>query len=129
MRCEQCGAEVDATGKTCPECGHSVGMVEILTPEEREGFQGLTIETPGSGGARQDDYSYEYHEPQTGVDVRKFNFNTGHGNLLNRILVGLVIAGVFFLALPILFLIFPMLFVILGAVLLGGFIAVALRRR
>jgi hypothetical protein len=122
MRCKQCGAVVDDTGKTCPKCGYSVSTVEILTLEEREGFQGLTIETSGSGGARQDDYSNKYHEPQKGVFVREFNFNTGKGGAVGRILAGLLVAGVLFLA-------FPMLFIVLAVAIMGGLLSLALRRR
>jgi hypothetical protein len=122
MRCEQCQTEIDATSKICPQCGHSVSTVEVLTPEAREDFQGLTLETPGNGGARQDDYSYEYHEPQKGVYAREFNFNTAKGGMLGRIIVGLFVAGL-------LFLVFPMLFVFLVVIVLGGFGSFLLRRR
>jgi hypothetical protein len=129
MRCERCGAEIHDAGKTCPECGHSFREVEVLTPEEREGFQGITIESPGSRRERDEDYSYEYHDPEKRVYVRRFNLNTGPGGLLNRILTGLIIAGVLFLAFPILFLVFRMFFVIIVAVALGGLLSLTLRRR
>jgi hypothetical protein len=122
MRCEQCGAEFNDAGKTCPECGYFFGEVEVLTPEDREDFQGITIESPGREGERQADYNYEYHDSQKGVYVRQFNFNSGKGGLLNRIMVGLIIAVVLFLA-------FPMFFVILGLVIIGGFLSLMLRRR
>jgi hypothetical protein len=122
MRCEQCGTEFSDDCRVCPECSHSLSEVEILTPEEREDFQGITIENPGHEAERQDDYTYEYHGPHKGVYVRGFNFNFGKGGLLNRILVGLIVAGVLFLAAPI-------IFGLLGVVVIGGILSLVLRRR
>jgi hypothetical protein len=126
MQCERCGAAIPDGGTTCPECGYSFNTVEVLTPEEREGFQGITIESPSSKAGRAD---YSYDDPQKGVYVRWFNFNSDRGGLLNRIFTGLTIAAVLFLLFPILFLVFRMFFVVIVALALGGFLSMALRRR
>jgi RNA polymerase subunit RPABC4/transcription elongation factor Spt4 len=122
MRCERCQTEFDNDSKVCPECGHSVGTVEVLSPEEREDFRGLTIESPGPKEKPSAGYSYEYQDSGKGVYVRRFNFNAGKAELLNRILVGLIVVGLLFLA-------FPMLFMFLAVMVIGGFLSLLLRRR
>jgi hypothetical protein len=121
MRCEQCGTEYSDACRACPKCGHSF-EVAILTPEEREDFQGVTIEGSGREGERQADDPYEYHDPPKRVYVRNFNLNSGKGGWLGRLIVGLIIAGVLFLAAPI-------LFGLLGVVVIGGILSLMLRRR
>lgn len=125
MYCHKCQTEIDSESKTCPQCGEIQHRVEVLSPEERENFQGVTIEANSDERQHRDYYEYEneeYSEPRKGVYVRRFNFGSGKGNLLNRILVGLIVLGVLFLA-------FPLLFAFLGILIIGSFLSLVLRRR
>ena len=122
MYCHKCQTEISTDNETCPQCGEPQLKVEVLLPEERESFQGLTIETNSGEEQRRSYYDEEYSDPQKGIYVRRVSFGSGKGNLLNRILVGLIVMGVLFLA-------FPLLFVFLGILIIGGFLSLILRRR
>lgn len=124
MRCDQCQAEIGAESQRCPHCGAEQPTVEVLSPEERENFQGLTIETESPGREqRSEGYSGdEYFDPRRGVYVRRFSFGESQNNWLSRIVIGLIVIGVLFLA-------FPFLVVILGVFVIGGILSMLLRGR
>ena len=124
MYCHKCQTEISPESKTCPHCGEMQHRVEVLSPEERENFQGITIEANTGERQRRDYYESEeeYSDPRKGVYVRRFSFGGGSGNFLNRILIGLIVLGMLFLA-------FPLLFVFLGIFIVGSFLSLLLRRR
>lgn len=103
MQCSKCGAQFEGDGTFCPNCRPAV---RVLSPEERENFRGITIEDTDFRNDREQEYS------DTGRRVYVKHIQLGTGNLLQRIILGLVIAGLIVVALP--FMMF-----ILGAALLG----------
>jgi hypothetical protein len=99
MRCYKCGTEIETENGSCPNCGERLdgSEVEVLPPEERDEFQGITIEqNPQTSGERG---YYEYHDPHKGVYVRQINLS-GKGGWLSRILVGLIIFALIFFIFP-----------------------------
>lgn len=46
MLCKVCGHETENTNQYCSNCSH-LDQVQVLSPEEREGFHGMTIEQEG----------------------------------------------------------------------------------
>jgi hypothetical protein len=129
MRCKKCNAEMEAEVGVCPVCGerwteHEV-EVEVLPPEERDEFQGITIEqNPQSSPDERGDSNYEYYDPRKRVYVRQINLS-GKGGWLSRILVGLAVLAVIFLAFPFFF----MLLIFFVPVILGGLFAFFWRRK
>ncbi len=87
------------------------GQVQVLPPEEREKFKGITIDV---GEEKQDhrNYSeYEYRDPHKRVYVRRVKLP---GGFLNWLPLGLLIIAVTLMALPFLFfIILPMIIIIL----------------
>jgi hypothetical protein len=118
MHCDNCGySNEDSNNGPCPECGATAETVRIITPDERDGFQGLTITTPGSSPTDETaECFYENHGPVSRVYVRQINL--ARSGLLAKLLMGLV-----FLA----FVIFLLPVALVLAVLFGG-LAFATRR-
>ncbi|MEN6412662.1 MAG: hypothetical protein ABFC84_07850 [Veillonellales bacterium] len=98
MRCP-CGAEVEPGKEKCAQCQALEAKVQVLTPEEKQQFQGVTIEqegesigkNPGSSGFNSGSRIY----------VKQVSFGSGTG-LMVKLLVGAVIAAlVVFIAMPV----------------------------
>ncbi len=99
MSCIHCGAETKSGENICNNCKHQP-EVTVLSSDERENFQGLTIE--------QDQNSKDYYHSDTNesnphprVFVRQFSFGSGKGSLLLKLLLGAGFLIVVILALPV----------------------------
>lgn len=56
MRCFKCQKEFDSDSAVCPYCGYQVESdVRILTPEEKEKYDGITIESDGNAYKESDE--------------------------------------------------------------------------
>ncbi|VBB08666.1 Hypothetical protein LUCI_3944 [Lucifera butyrica] len=98
MRCYYCGAEKDTIEEQCPHCGRKETEVQILSREEREGFQGVTIEgepDPGSNGYQEDNNSGGNR-----IYVRHIQFGSNRTGFWTRLLIGAILAGIILIALP-----------------------------
>ena len=50
MKCSFCGKELERGTQECPYCHCSIeAEVQVLRPEERDTFDGVTIEQDGNG--------------------------------------------------------------------------------
>lgn len=111
--------KTDDLNSSRPDGNEEQGQVQVLPPEERENFQGITIDTGDTGKQEPNNRGYadyEYRDPQKRVYVRHVNLKSG---LLNRLALGLLIITVTFIALPfLLFIIIPAIFIILFSSLL-----------
>lgn len=99
MHCTVCGQETGSmTESRCKNCRPEPD-VQILTPEEREKFHGVTID---SDGGRQDD-GQQRHSTGTGqnqgVYIRQVSFGSG-GGLISKIVIAAIIAAIIFFVLP-----------------------------
>ena len=94
MSCIHCGAHLNPDQQICPDCQHN-STVTVLSPEERESFNGLTIQDIAGNDQSQE------HNSNPHVYVRHFSFGTTHGNWLIRLLVGAIFLLVIIFALPI----------------------------
>ena len=119
MRCLDCGKEHDGPGERCRECD-SEQQVTVLTPGERERFQGVTIQ--------QDDETGEEHYRETGrreaprVHVRYIQMQGG--SFWSRLL--LILAVIAFLA-ALLFVALPIMLVVIAVVVVASFLVRLLR--
>jgi hypothetical protein len=99
MRCSTCGYELDENGK-CQNCSSEAAKVHVMSQEEKDGYNGVTIEETSSGR------SHFKEEPKSGN--RKIYINTfglGNSNWLVKVslfvLVVAILAFVVFVALPV----------------------------
>lgn len=108
MRCPKCNEELTDPGVDCSRCGNSVLEVKVLQPDERDDFQGLTIQQgqdaaePGrSASDRPGDYEYRNEGPGHRVYVRQVSFGSNPLGLLTKLIVAAMILFFVFVALPV----------------------------
>ncbi len=118
MVCPVCGQEIPPHEAECPHCREGEGRVKVLTPAERENFQGVTLgEEPVEEGRGR---RYQYGGGGQRVYVRHVSF--GGGSSLWTKLIVLAIAGV------VIFVVLPMFFLFFAAAGVVWFILSLLRR-
>lgn len=101
MKCGFCGREVERGVLECPYCHYRFEAdAQVLSPSERDAFEGVTIEEDGSATnhgsrAEQDERSSERQSPRMQVKT----FGCGSSMLLTlAILAGIVL--LFFFLMP-----------------------------
>jgi hypothetical protein len=106
MRCPTCGRETE-NAECCPYCREGGAEVKVLTPDERESFRGVTLDSGPAADeeSRGGGYGYESRGPHHRVYVRQVNFG-GKTSLLTKLIVLAVIGVVVFVVLPMFFLLF-----------------------
>ena len=114
MKCEFCGREVENTVLECPYCHYQFKrQAQVLNPNDRDSFEGVTIEEDGStdDGGSKTKYQYQTKEEYTRYDQAnqrqqnttikpQFKVHTmgcGSGILLTLLILGGVLALFFFL--------------------------------
>jgi len=120
QRCPKCAAEMDEGKDYCPKCGNQCSAVQILTPQERELFHGVTIQDEEAQGGPCSEY--ESAKPRQRVYVRHVQIDsTGPSGFFVKLI---------FLALVLLFIFIflPMALLLVAAGILGWFILRLLKR-
>jgi hypothetical protein len=97
MRCVGCGRELEPQEQECVQCGRPRGEVQVLTREERESFQGVTLD---DGTADERHFEYESSGPSHRVYVRQVTFGQGKMGFWTKLLLAAVFAVVIFVFLP-----------------------------
>lgn len=112
MRCEFCGREVENTVLECPYCHYQFKReAQVLNPNERDSFEGVTIEEDGStneNGSKtkyqyqtKDEYTrYDQQQQQRTTIKPQFKVHTmgcGSSILLTLLILGGILALFFFL--------------------------------
>ena len=113
MICGFCGREVDKGVLECPYCHYRFEVdAQVLTPNERDTFDGVTIEEDGStvdnknvaqgadSGYSQGSYSQGNgygKSGQQGPQIKVHSFGCGSGLLMTLLIVGGILALFFFL--------------------------------
>ena len=120
QRCSKCAAEIEEGKNCCPDCGNQCSAVQILTPQEREQFHGVTIQ---DAETLRDSYSeYGSDETRQRVYVRHVQIDsTGPTGFLVKVI---------FLAIVLLFvfIFLPMALLLVAAGLLGWFLLRLVKR-
>lgn len=103
MKCDFCGREVAPGTLECPYCHYQFKIdAQVLTPDERDTFEGVTIEEDGSasdnknacrGAERSGGYGQQNVPPQFKVRT----FGCGSGLLMTLLILGGILALFFFL--------------------------------
>jgi hypothetical protein len=91
LQCNVCGNEtVEATG-VCPDCASNLNKVQVLPPDERESFHGLTIEQDGRRETND----------QTESPFRKvFVYNSASAGTMTKLILNAILLCVVILFLP-----------------------------
>lgn len=100
MKCIVCGAQTQSDEQLCPLCIESEHKVQVLTPEAKQDFTGITIEQ--DQGKQTNEYN-EYHgtNKKQRLYVKYVNFSMGQTSILTRIILGIILAGLILVVLPI----------------------------
>ena len=113
MKCEFCGREVENTVVECPYCHYQFKReAQVLNPNERDSFEGITIEEDGStnDGGSKAKYQYQTKEEYTRHEQAKQQRTTvnpqfkvvhtmgcSSGILMTLLILGGILALFFFL--------------------------------
>ena len=108
MRCPQCNEELSGTGVDCDRCGNKAVEVKVLRPDERDDFQGLTLQqgedVSGRNGyatGQSGDYEYRSEGPGHRVYVRQVSLGSKPFGFLTKLIVVALILFFVFIALPV----------------------------
>ncbi|MDF2635540.1 MAG: hypothetical protein K0R78_2414 [Pelosinus sp.] len=99
VKCVVCGLETQSDEHLCPRCIELENKVQVLTPEEKRDFAGITIE-------QDQEKQTEYGDNRSYTDnhriyVKHMNVNMGQTSILTKIILGIIFAGLLIVALPI----------------------------
>jgi hypothetical protein len=108
MRCPQCNEELTGSDINCDRCGNKVVEVKVLRPDERDDFQGLTLQqgedVSGRNGyatGQSGDYEYRSEGPGHRVYVRQVSLGSKPFGFLTKLIVLALILFFVFIALPV----------------------------
>ena len=108
MRCPQCNEELSGTGVDCDRCGNKAVEVKVLRPDERDDFQGLTLQQGedvsgrnGYAAGQSGDYDYRSEGPGHRVYVRQVSLGSKPFGFLTKLIVVALILFFVFIALPV----------------------------
>lgn len=108
MRCPKCGAAMDTDSSICSRCAEETVEVKVLRPDERDDFNGLTIQQGGEAdnttGFREEtpgNHEYRSEGPGHRVYVRQVSFGSQSMGFLTKLLIVAVILFFIFVALPV----------------------------
>jgi hypothetical protein len=109
MRCVDCDYSLTDEAVSCPNCGKPVAPVSVLSPQERESFDGVTIDQDGGGRSERNDRQQQQHVHFRHIRIGGNNKLSG---LITLLIIGLVIAIFLFFAVPFI------VFLMVGAVVM-----------
>lgn len=96
LKCIVCGAEVDADEQQCSSCRENYNNIQVLTVEEKQAFNGITLE---EGQEQPMGGAYERYNGNQRIYNRQFS--VVNVSFLTKIVLGIVFLGVVFIALPV----------------------------
>lgn len=95
MKCTVCGTEIEGNELECSSC-KGINTIQVLTVEEKQAFNGITIE---NGQEQSAHGHYESYNGNQRIYSRQFSIvNT---SFLTKVVLGIVVLGIIFVALPI----------------------------
>lgn len=96
MQCPNCSEFIQSGADSCPHCGHKVA-VTVLSKQERDNFNGITIEDNSNNERERYDY-----EAGGSPRIKQYSFSFGSLGLFGNLFVVAIIAAILFFFLPIL---------------------------
>jgi hypothetical protein len=99
LNCTVCGAEIQSDTGQCPKCKEIENNVQVLTPEEKQDFDGITIEQDVEKRA-EEQYTYQSYNKNQRIYVKHVNFG-GRMGLFTKLILCIIFIGLIVVALPI----------------------------
>lgn len=94
MRCNICGEETFNEKDSCSACRAKLNQIQVLSPDERENFKGVTIE---QGAPQNEDNKYaNYRSFQ-----RVYTFNSSSAGILTKLILGAIMLFLIIVLLPV----------------------------
>lgn len=122
MLCKYCNKEISPLSKECPHCATPVQEVQVMSPDERDNFRGVTIVQDANGTTFDNDFEEPYTAQQENYEPkakRKFYYysttnasSSGKMSIISKIMLILILLGVVFFVIPAI-----LTMVLIGAVL------------
>ena len=97
LNCRVCGAKVEMDEEKCLKCREMESKVQVLTLEEKQDFNGITLEQDTQEEEGHNEYQANNGKPH--IYIKQFSIS--NTSLLTKLLVGIILAGFIFVALPI----------------------------
>lgn len=105
MKCDFCGRKIEDRLSECPYCHYQLKRdTQVLSPDERDTFEGITIEEDGSTRSseafdeRSDRFKrYEQSQQSQQPHFKVRTFNLSSGILMTLLIIGGILALFFFL--------------------------------
>lgn len=97
LNCIVCGAEVQANEQQCSKCREMESKVQVLTLEEKQHFNGITLE---QNLEQEEGRYYEEETSNASQHIYSRQFNITHTSVFTKLIIGFILAGILFVALP-----------------------------
>lgn len=120
MHCPNCDAELRPGAANCPNCGYETG-VSVLSRQERDNFNGVTIDEVSTSGEHR---QYSSYDTDNGSRIKRINLSFGSTGWTGKLIIAAILALLVFFFLPL------VMFILLavGAVLIVSWLLQMLRR-
>lgn len=96
LNCRVCGAALETDEQQCSICMENNSKVQVLTREEKQHFNGVTLEQD----QQEESGYYNYQEGNGNQQGHSKQFSISSTSLLTNLFIGLILAGVVAIALP-----------------------------
>lgn len=110
LKCRVCGVEVQNDEQQCFNCIEQEAKVQVLTSEEKQGFHGITLVQDQE---KQEKEYYESENLQGNQRIYSKQFSLVNTSFLTKLIIGIIILGIVFIALPVAILVISIISVIL----------------
>lgn len=103
MECPNCSGQIEAGAGNCRHCGHELA-VKVLSRQERDNFNGITIEEKGDSDNRR-----QYADSGERPRVKQVNIAFDSSSWTGKLIVAAILGLLIFFFLPL------MMFIVLAA--------------
>ena len=98
LKCTVCGREVGTDEQQCLDCTTIENKVQVLTLEEQKEFKGVTFE---DGQEQEASRRSEYENYNSNQRIYSRQFSVVNTSFLTKVVLGIVLIGFLFVALPV----------------------------
>jgi len=100
MRCDICGTERKSEDHECSTCKYAESKIQVLTPEEKDRFKGVTIDQGNFNDQQFHDAANPRHGSKQRIYVKHTNFNLANTGIITKLLIIAALIFAVFVALP-----------------------------
>jgi hypothetical protein len=99
LNCTVCGDEIQSDIGQCSKCKEIESNVQVLTPEEKQEFEGITIEQE-TDKRNEEQYKYQSFNENQRIYVKHINIG-GNMGFFTKMILAICFIGLIVIALPI----------------------------